>query len=160
MKLPQHDEDDADGDEGEGFTYSSGASIPQVARGMESSGADVVFDGDEEVARNDEGGSGEVVPYAHRDIKPAYVPFPISQPVLVLNFCRVTSMNRNIMIDDNGEAILMDFGSTVRARIYIADRRQALTQQVSPTSASSSSFILFSRFSAYIKTTTSLHFRT
>lgn len=34
------------------------------------------------------------------------------------------------MIDDNGEAILMDFGSTVRARIYIADRRQALTQQV------------------------------
>lgn len=71
MKLPQHDEDDAD--EGEGFTYSSGASIPQVARGMESSGADVVFDGDEEVARNDEGGSGEVVPYAHRDIKPAYV---------------------------------------------------------------------------------------
>jgi serine/threonine kinase 16 len=33
------------------------------------------------------------------------------------------------MIDDNGEAILMDFGSAIRARIHVANRQQALTQQ-------------------------------
>lgn len=35
------------------------------------------------------------------------------------------------MIDDNGEAILMDFGSTCKARIHVQTRQQALTQQVS-----------------------------
>jgi hypothetical protein len=43
---------------------------------MEASGTDVVFDGDEEVARNADlqGEAGDdIVPYAHRDIKPAYV---------------------------------------------------------------------------------------
>jgi serine/threonine kinase 16 len=34
------------------------------------------------------------------------------------------------MIDDNGEAVLMDFGSTTKARIHITTRQQALTQQV------------------------------
>lgn len=34
------------------------------------------------------------------------------------------------MIDDNGEAVLMDFGSTIKARIHVTTRQQALTQQV------------------------------
>jgi hypothetical protein len=34
------------------------------------------------------------------------------------------------MIDDNGEAVLMDFGSTTKARIHVTTRQQALTQQV------------------------------
>lgn len=34
------------------------------------------------------------------------------------------------MIDDNGEAVLMDFGSATKARIHVETRQQALTQQV------------------------------
>lgn len=34
------------------------------------------------------------------------------------------------MINDNSEAVLMDFGSTTKARIHIATRQQALIQQV------------------------------
>lgn len=78
----RHDDDDHDHDdeEGEGFSYAQGASIPQVVDKMESSRNDVVFDGDEELRRVGGGAGngnaksgGEVVPYAHRDIKPAYV---------------------------------------------------------------------------------------
>lgn len=39
------------------------------------------------------------------------------------------------MIDDNGEAVLMDFGSTIKARIHVTTRQQALTQQVNFRSA-------------------------
>ncbi|KAF8307335.1 Pkinase-domain-containing protein [Clavulina sp. PMI_390] len=98
-------EDDLEG--GEGYSYPQGGSIPQAIDRARGAGA-VVFDGDEEAAAiADSGeGAGEVVPYAHRDIKPA-----------------------NIMIDDNGNAILMDFGSATKARVHIANRQQALTQQ-------------------------------
>lgn len=34
------------------------------------------------------------------------------------------------MISDDGAPILMDFGSTMKARIKIDNRQQALTQQV------------------------------
>ncbi|KAJ1907733.1 Serine/threonine-protein kinase env7 [Tieghemiomyces parasiticus] len=48
-----------------------------------------------------------IVPYAHRDIKPA-----------------------NVMLKDDGTTpILMDLGSARRARVYIANRQQALQEQ-------------------------------
>ncbi|KAE8537969.1 hypothetical protein D1P53_006036 [Cryptococcus gattii VGV] len=64
---------------------------------------ETVFDHDEELTEEDR---GELVPYAHRDIKPA-----------------------NIMISDEDEPILMDFGSTIKARIKIETRQQALLEQ-------------------------------
>lgn len=136
LNHPNSHHDDDDGEE-EGYSYPQGASIPQVVDRMEASGGagDVVFDGDEELRRLGGGagaaaregeGQGEVVPYAHRDIKPAYA-------ADFLDYCARKSLivlDRNIMIDDNGEAILMDFGSTCRARIHVETRQQALTQQV------------------------------
>ncbi|WWC90008.1 uncharacterized protein L201_004938 [Kwoniella dendrophila CBS 6074] len=55
---------------------------------------EAVFDHDEELANAEE---GELIPYAHRDIKPG--------------------------------PILMDFGSTIKARIQIETRQQALLEQ-------------------------------
>ncbi|CAO3652199.1 unnamed protein product [Mucor hiemalis] len=53
------------------------------------------------------GKRGEMVPWAHRDIKPG-----------------------NVLIADDGETpILMDFGSACPARIHIENRQQALSQQ-------------------------------
>lgn len=50
---------------------------------------------------------GELLPYAHRDIKPG-----------------------NVMIADDGTTpILMDFGSTIKARIHIKSRREAVAHQ-------------------------------
>ena len=51
-------------------------------------------------------------PYAHRDLKPGCV-----------------RANRNIMIDDNVSAVLLDFGSAIPARVHIGTRREAVAHQ-------------------------------
>ncbi|KAK7033383.1 Pkinase-domain-containing protein [Favolaschia claudopus] len=117
QKPPQHHDDDEDDDErfpqpegdGEGgYSYES-ASVPLVTRKRVEEG-DSVFPGDEELGRiqaqAQHTGATELVPYAHRDLKPG-----------------------NIMIADDGAPILMDFGSTIKARVEIANRSQALVQQ-------------------------------
>ncbi|OBZ72390.1 Serine/threonine-protein kinase ENV7 [Grifola frondosa] len=76
---------------------------------------EVVFDGDEELSQMQHSGANghsdpsqtELVPFAHRDMKPG-----------------------NVMIADDGQPILMDFGSTMKAHIKIENRSQALLQQV------------------------------
>jgi len=70
-----HDDVHADDGEGEGYSYPQGASIPQAIGPMEASkgSIDVIFDGDAELRKEDDEveAGGEIVPYAHRDIKPA-----------------------------------------------------------------------------------------
>lgn len=46
----------------------------------------------------------------------------------------VGALHSNVMLSDDGHPILMDFGSTIKARIHIENRNQALMQQVSPFS--------------------------
>ncbi|PBK75688.1 protein kinase [Armillaria solidipes] len=108
----RHSDDDerfpqAEGDADGGYSYDS-TTIPLVTKHRVEDQGDVVFDGDEELSQNIAAtGTTEVVPYAHRDLKPG-----------------------NVMIADDGATpILMDFGSTVKARIHIENRSQALFQQ-------------------------------
>ncbi|KAI9511824.1 Pkinase-domain-containing protein [Russula earlei] len=100
-----HPEGDSEG----GYSYGPGKSapdgmrVPLVTR-RPPDDDEVIFDGDEDAAPN---GLGELVPYAHRDLKPG-----------------------NIMIADDGTTpILMDLGSCMKARIPIENRSQALLQQ-------------------------------
>ncbi|KAG6828541.1 hypothetical protein H0H92_007619 [Tricholoma furcatifolium] len=114
--VPQgrHSDDDErfpqpEGDADDGFSYDGGVNVPLVTKHQVEEDGDVVFDGDEELAHSQQGshGEGELVPYAHRDLKPG-----------------------NVMIADNGTTpILMDFGSTCKARIPVETRNQALLQQ-------------------------------
>ncbi|KAG8788526.1 hypothetical protein FRC20_004740 [Serendipita sp. 405] len=131
------DEDDhsfpePEGDAEGGYSYEGSVPLvtPKSKKLDKGKGrATAVFDGDEELERLNAQGSAqggatyengealapgsvpagmkkEHVPYAHRDIKPG-----------------------NIMLSDEGNPILMDFGSTIMARIYITTRGEALVQQ-------------------------------
>lgn len=108
--LDRHHRDE-DPDEDGGTEAKGYVPLATKSRGGPAE-INALIDGDElsRIAENNRvdgnGSSGIHVPYAHRDVKPA-----------------------NIMIDDEGEAVLMDFGSTIRARIECKTRQQALTQQ-------------------------------
>jgi len=78
QQQQQHDEDDdderfpqAEGDAEGGYSYD-GPSVPLVTKYRVEEEGDVVFDGDEEAEAHGEPGKPalEVMPYAHRDLKP------------------------------------------------------------------------------------------
>ena len=136
LPQPEHhsdDEDDDDGfpqahgDEEGGYSYHNSGAIPlsnkppskkgRGAGGEEESGLMNGEPADLEVHHSSPApvGSGEteLFPFAHRDMKPG-----------------------NVMIADDGSPIVMDFGSTIPARIKIETRSQALLQQVPTPSPS------------------------
>lgn len=130
----RHSDDDErfpqaeDGGDGQGFSYDS-VSVPLVTKHQVEEEGDVVFDGDEDLdepaAENSSGGN-QIVPYAHRDLKPGLVLFPF-----YLSISETNHLFRNVMLADDGTTpILMDFGSTLKARIPVENRSQALLQQV------------------------------
>lgn len=66
-----------EGDDEGGFSYDgpgqSGPSVPLMSRRMQEESNDVIFDGDQDLDEHGNGaanGETELVPYAHRDIKP------------------------------------------------------------------------------------------
>lgn len=70
----EQDDIHMDEGDGEGYSYPQVATIPQVVEYAGGKPNDVIFDGDAEAKEGGaiEGeGEGDIVPYAHRDIKPA-----------------------------------------------------------------------------------------
>ena len=64
-----HPEGDAEGGYSYGGSGGNASSVPLVTRQRLDDG-DVVFDGDEDASNVVQGSTGELVPYAHRDLKP------------------------------------------------------------------------------------------
>lgn len=83
--TPSHEDDEdnderfpqAEGDAEGGYSYDGvSASVPLVTRHQSEDEPEVVFDGDEELEHARRQGTAlEVVPYAHRDLKPGSVRF-------------------------------------------------------------------------------------
>lgn len=82
-----HPEGDGEG----GYSYhgpGSGANVPLMTRDRPEDEHETIFDGDEELNRiqrdgangNAQPGQTELVPYAHRDLKPGYVQLGSSEP--------------------------------------------------------------------------------
>jgi serine/threonine kinase 16 len=77
----RHSEDDErfphpEGDGDDGYSYGSAVNVPLVTKHRMEEEGDVIYDGDEELAqleqngKVDEAGRNELLPYAHRDLKP------------------------------------------------------------------------------------------
>jgi serine/threonine kinase 16 len=78
----RHSDDDErfphpEGDGDDGYSYGSAVNVPLVTKHrMEEEEGDVIYDGDEELAqleqnsKAEEVGRNELLPYAHRDLKP------------------------------------------------------------------------------------------
>ena len=82
-ETPERHSDDEErfphpeGDGEDGFSYGSAVNVPLVTKHRVEDEADVIYDGDDELAQseqsgmsNDATGKTEFVPYAHRDLKP------------------------------------------------------------------------------------------
>lgn len=82
--LLPHPEGDGEG----GYSYGNdgGSSVPLVTKHAIEDEGEIVFDGDEELASQEPNGGDpspmEVVPYAHRDLKPGYECLIYSLPQL------------------------------------------------------------------------------
>jgi len=68
-----------EGDGEGGYSYGSAVNVPLITKHRVEDEGDVVFDGEEELSRIQRSGNGsadpgrtEIVPYAHRDLKPGY----------------------------------------------------------------------------------------
>lgn len=81
-ETPERHSDDEErfphpeGDGEDGFSYGSAVNVPLVTKHRVEEEEDVIYDGDEELAQieqngmSNDGGKTELVPYAHRDLKP------------------------------------------------------------------------------------------
>jgi serine/threonine kinase 16 len=73
-----HDEEEderfpqPEGDGEGGYSYDA-VSVPLVTKHRVEDEGDVIFEGDEDVQPANGDATGEIVPYAHRDVKPGYV---------------------------------------------------------------------------------------
>jgi serine/threonine kinase 16 len=116
-----------------GDSENDGASIPLVSKQHTEQG-EAIFEGDDDEEEDDDDDDDDeagIVPYAHRDLKPACVGFMLDVWTMANTF------HSNVMLADDGSTpILMDFGSTIKARITIENSSQAMHQQVRLTPVS------------------------